>query len=287
MVTVGRPLRCLYPESANRALRGLYLDARWREAAVPGASGCFVYANFVASLDGRIAVARDPGGPLGVPESIANPRDWRLYLELAAQADVLLVSGRYVRELAVGTAQAGFALGDDAPPDLLAFRAHLGLPPRPALAVLSASLDLPAAPLAAACAQRRVLVVTGADADGARRRALEADGCEVLVVGQRKVEAERLLPALAARGLRYAYAIAGPEVLRTLVAAGCLDRLYLTTVLRLLGGDRIATLMAGDPLLPAAEFALREAWLDQGEGVAPSQLLQVFDRAPPPARLPR
>lgn len=281
-------LRCLYPGSGERALAGLYLDPRWRADAVPGAAGCFVYANFVASLDGRIAVASDPGGPLGVPESIANPRDWRLYLELAAQADVLLVSGRYVRELAAGTAQAGFALGEGAPADLLAFRASQGLPPQPALAVLSASLDLPVAPLVAACAQRRVLVVTGAAADGARRRALEADGCEVLVAGEWKVEAARLLPALAARGLCYAYAIAGPEVLRTLVLAGCLDRLYLTTVLRLLGGDRIATLMAGAPLLPAAEFVLRESWLDPGEGVVPAQLIQAFDRAsPPPARLPR
>jgi len=136
-----RPLQRLYPEPGTRALTGLYLDQCWRGAAVPGPDGCFVYANFVASLDGRIATVAEPGGRLGVPAAIANPRDWRLYLELAAQADVLLVSGRYVRELAAGTAQAGFALSGDAPADLLAVRARLGLPPRPALAVLSASLQ--------------------------------------------------------------------------------------------------------------------------------------------------
>lgn len=277
-----RPLQRLYPEPGTRALTGLYLDQCWRAAAVPGADGCFVYANFVASLDGRIATAVEPGGRLGVPAAIANPRDWRLYLELAAQADVLLVSGRYVRELAAGTAQAGFALSGDAPADLLAFRARLGLPPRPAIAVLSASLDLPTEPLVAARRERPVLILTSAAADGTRSRTLEAEGCEVLVVGERNVAAMRLLPALAARGLRYGYAIAGPEVLRTLVAEDCLDRLYLTTVLRLLGGDRIATLMAGDSLPAAADFVLREAWLDQGEGVAPAQLLQAFDRASSP-----
>ena len=270
-------LRRLYPGSGSQALEGLYLDPRWRADAVPGAAGCFVYANFVASLDGRIAVAAGTSGRLGVPATLANPRDWRLYLELAAQADVLLVSGRYVRELAAGTAQAGFALGEDAPADLLAFRASQGLPPRPALAVLSASLDLPSASLAAARAQRRVLVITSDSAPLARRQALDADGCEVLAAGDRRVDAARALAVLADLGLRYVYAIAGPEVLRTLVAAGCLDRLYLTTVFRLLGGDRIATLLAGDLLQPPAEFRLREAYLDQREGSAPAQLMQVFD----------
>lgn len=271
------PLRCLYPGSGSRALEGLYLDPRWRAEALPGTVGCFVYANFVASLDGRIAIATDEAGPLQVPDSIANPRDWRLYLELAAQADVLLISGRYVRELAAGTAQAGFALGGDAPADLLAFRTRLGLPPRPAIAVLSASLELPIEPLAAARRERPVLILSGAKADAARRRALEAEGCEVVTVGGENVEAARMLAALRARGLRYVYAIAGPAVLETLIAAGCLDRLYLTTVFRLLGGDRFATLLVGEPLPSPVACRLRAAWLDPGEGDAPAQLMQVFD----------
>ncbi|MFZ5652827.1 MAG: dihydrofolate reductase family protein [Pseudomonadota bacterium] len=272
-----RSLLRLYPEPGAAPLRGLYLDPGWRAAVAPGPEGCFVYANFVASLDGRIAIAPD-GGRLQVPDAIANPRDWRLYLELAAQSDVLLVSGRYVRELAAGTAQAGFALGGDAPADLLEFRAALGLAPRPAIAVLSAALDLPPAPLAAARAQRRVRVITGARAPAARRRALEAAGCELLVAGIQRVEAPRALAALAELGLRHAYASAGPEVLRTLVAAGRLDRLYLTTVLRLLGGARIATLLGGEALQSPPEFRLREAYLDQaGEGAGPPQLMQVFD----------
>lgn len=277
-MVAGWPLRCLYPEPGTRALAELYLDERWRETAVPGAEGCFVYANFVASLDGRIATATEPAGPLGVPAAIANPRDWRLYLELAAQADVLLVSGRYVRELAAGTAQAGFALGADAPADLLAFRARLGLSPRPAIAVLSANLELPIEPLAAARRERPVLILTGTGADGARRRAFEAHGCEVVVAGQPRMTAAQLLPELAVRELRYVYAIAGPEVLRTLVVAGHLDRLYLTTVFRLLGGDRFATLLAGERLPVPAAFRLREAYLDQDGAVAPAQLIQVFER---------
>ncbi len=272
-----RPLQCLYPEPGARPLAGLYLDPGWRAAAQAGPEGCFVYANYVASLDGRIAVAAGAGEPLQVPAAIANARDWRLYLELAAQADVLLVSGRYVRELAAGTAQADFALGEDAPADLLEFRRSLGLASRPAIAVLSASLELPIEPLERARRQRRVLVLTRRGASTRHRRALAAAEVEVLDIAGRE-QAVGLLAALAGRDLRYVYAVAGPGVLRTLVAADRLNRLYLTTVFRLLGGDAIATLLRGDALQPPTRFRLREAYLDQSPDVSePPQLMQVFD----------
>lgn len=288
-VSYDQPLLQLYPDSRLRPLQGLYLDEHWRKATLPGPEGCFVYANFVASLDGRIAVATKEQGRLQVPNSIANPRDWRLYLELAAQADALLISGRLVRELAAGTAQAGFALGAEAPDDLLAFRAARGWPMRPALAVVSASLDLPLEPLAAAVPLRRALVMTCAASDPARRSILADLGCEVLVVGERKVEAALLLRALRARHLTHVYAIAGPGVLRTLVAAGRLNRLYLSTVFRLLGGQTMATLLTGQVFDEPPEFVLREAHLDQAAGSRPAQLLQVFDclSACPPGGQPR
>jgi len=40
-----------------------------------------------------------------VPRAIANERDWRLFQELSAQADIFLTSGRYLREWAKGQAQ--------------------------------------------------------------------------------------------------------------------------------------------------------------------------------------
>ncbi len=40
-----------------------------------------------------------------VPKDTSNPRDWRLYQELAAQADLFLSTGRYLRDWAEGNAQ--------------------------------------------------------------------------------------------------------------------------------------------------------------------------------------
>jgi hypothetical protein len=115
-----RSLLALYPEPERTALEGIYLShdlRRCRRGVDP-----FVYSNFIASLDGRIAVADPQGGEPEIPSATANPRDWRLLLELAAPADALIVSGRYVRKVGRGrgTGPAAAARGRGA--------GHLGLP---------------------------------------------------------------------------------------------------------------------------------------------------------------
>jgi hypothetical protein len=93
----------LYPPKTGttETIEGRYLRHRLHRQNRMG--GPCVYSNYVMSLDGRIAL----GCPHpGVPKAITSDADWRLYQELAAQADVLLTSGRYLREWAEGRAQA-------------------------------------------------------------------------------------------------------------------------------------------------------------------------------------
>src|SRR5699024_875342 len=72
----------LFPGPAGPApLHGLYLDERLRPPGMPGRP--FVYASFIASLDGRISLP-DPDTDIHKPPpAITNPRDWRLLQELA------------------------------------------------------------------------------------------------------------------------------------------------------------------------------------------------------------
>jgi riboflavin biosynthesis pyrimidine reductase len=248
------------PPAAELPLHGLYLahDLRAAPAARP-----FVYASYLASLDGRIAAPHvDAPHParadLAVPPAIANPRDWRLVLELAAQADVLLTSGRYLRERAAGRGQdilhlhrhPGFA-------GLAAWRAARGLPPQPALAVISASLDFPA-PALPDC---RLFILTARRADPARVRELSAYG-EVIPAGEAAVDGGELVDALHARGSRLICNLTGPRVMRLLLAAGRLDRLYLTQAHRLLGGSPYASIVEGGLLHSPADFRLHELYLD-------------------------
>jgi len=92
----------LYPTPSREvSLRGLYLEHDLR-AQAEGLNRVFVCANFVGSLDGRIAVPDSSGKGVTLAEAITNPRDWRLFQELAVQTDILITSGRYLRQYATG-----------------------------------------------------------------------------------------------------------------------------------------------------------------------------------------
>lgn len=269
-------LRMLYPEPAKVPLSGLYLCEDLR-ALIPD-SGSFVYSNFITSLDGRIAISDPDTGRLGVPDQTANPRDWRLLLELAAPADAIVLSGRHVRELGEGTAQAWPPFSAGAPEDLLEFRDRQSLPSQPALIVVTRSLALPARVLEQLAVARRVIVATVDDAPQAGFETARAAGAEVLRLGNASVDGNRLISALTKRGLRLIYSTAGPQVLHLLLRSRVLHRLYLTTVTRVLGGDDYATLVLGERLAPPYDFALSALYLDAQGPDGVEQLMQVYDR---------
>ncbi len=271
----GSGLRMLYPQQLQVPLSGRYLCEDLR--SLTSALRPFVYSNFITSLDGRIAVGEPDTGLLGVPAQTANARDWRLFLELAAPADAMIVSGRYVRELGEGTAQAGPPFTSEAPADLLEFRHRHALPPQPALVIVTRSLDLPPPVLERLAAARQLLIATVDHAPRARLVAAEDAGAEVLRVGERSVDGKRLIEGLMQRALRLIYSTAGPAVLHLLLRSGVLQRLYLTTVTRMLGGRDYAPLVLGERLAPPSDFTLSALYLDAQGPNGVDQLMQVYD----------
>src|SRR5215203_427981 len=156
----------LYPEPGSaQALKGLYLNHRLFEAG--SAQSPFVYANFVSSLDGRIALV-DPGsGESYLPKGLGGGNDFRLFQELHAQADCLITHGGYLRALAggkLGNVLQVNASGRSA--DLAQWRKDNGLSAQPAIVVASASLDFPL-PASIAEHQQPLYIATGEQADPA------------------------------------------------------------------------------------------------------------------------
>ena len=269
----------LYPlPGEERPLRGLYLGHDLRQYGV--ASGRpFVYSNFVTSLDGRIAVAHPTRPGLMVPEQIANERDWRLFQELAVQADVIITSGRYLRDYADGRAQEILKVYDDPDfADLKEWRVARGLPPQPDLAVISASLRFPI-PEALTAGGRRVVIFTVAQAEPARIRELEAQAGKVVIAGEMGVDGRLLVQQMAEMDYTTIFSGTGPKVLHLLLAARALDRLYVTYANRLLGGVSYATLVEGESLEPAVGMGLNTLYYDPYGLDGLGQLFVSYDRA--------
>jgi riboflavin biosynthesis pyrimidine reductase len=263
----------LYPLPAqDLPLHGLYLGHHVRQEAA-GLGRPLVYANFVTSLDGRIAIPGPTGSGLVVPKQVANSRDWRLFQELAVQADVVISSGRYLRDYASGHAQEILRVYDDPQfADLAQWRTQQGLSAQPDIAVISASLDFPI-PEALLAGGRRVVIFTTEQADRGRVRELEDRAGQVVMAGDSAVTGDRLLQAMAGLGYQAIYSASGPKVLHLLLAAGALDRLYLTLAHRLLGGEPFSSIVEGPLLAPAAGMRLHTAYLD---GAALDGLGQMF-----------
>ena len=267
----------LYPgPPEDAAVAGTYLAHavhRLGSAARP-----FVYADFVASLDGRIALDDPASGESGLPAALRSGNDFRLLLELEAQADCLITHGGYLRAIAAGRLDDILQVGTrDGASDLARWRQANGLAPQPAVAIASGSLDFPLPPSLARHGQR-VLIAAGAAAPADKIARLRAQGCEVVIAGPgRHVEGAPLARELGARGFRSLFLLAGPRMLETMLRDRVLSRLYLTIVHTLLGGEAFHTLIAGPELGEAGRLRLASLHYDAAEPAGAGQWFAHFD----------
>jgi len=256
-------------------LHGLYLGLKLHELGTPGQP--FVYANFLSSLDGRIAL-EDADGTAHLPKSLTSPADFRLFLELQAQADCLVTHGGYLRSLAAGRLGNILQIGQrPESADLPQWRAENGLKPQPAIVVASASLDFPLPDSIREFGQT-CYVATGRKADPAKVEYWRGRGCEVLFAGEGgRVEGTPLARALGERGLRSIYLIAGPEMLDTMLRGGKLGRLFQTVTHQLMGGTAFRTVSSGHEFGPAGHLKLRSLYYDPDSPEGVGQWFAQFD----------
>lgn len=278
----------LYPPPYESVpLRGLYLKLGLHELGA--AAQPFVYANFLASLDGRIAL-EDTAGESYLPKSLTTPDDFRLFLELQAQADCLITHGGYLRSLQAGKLGNILQIGQrEESADLVEWRASKGLKPQPAIVIASASLDFPM-PASIRAHGQDCYIATGRQADPAKVKAWQAQGYEVIFAGAgKRVEGAPLTQALGERGLRRLYLIAGPDMLDTMLRDGKLSCLFQTITHQLMGGTAFRTVSPGAEFGPVGHLKLRSLYYDPTSPDGTGQWFAQFDAAnnplAPPPRL--
>lgn len=268
----------LYPQPCERrALAGLYLGHALHRLGRSGVP--FVYGNFITTLDGRIALRDRELDRDYVPERLSNANDFRLLLELHAQADCLITHGGYLRALAEGREGNILHLGAAAEGhgDLGRWRRLHGLDPEPAVVVASASLDFPDPGFALAAGQR-VLIATGRDAAAADIQRWQARGYEVLIAGEgRVVEGGPLVDLLGGLGYHSLYLMAGPAMLETVLRDRRLSRLYLSITHQIMGGVPFRCLAEGPELEMAGALRLLELWYDAASREGVGQWFAQFE----------
>ena len=274
---MNNPIMQLYPQPGReRPLKGTYLAHDIRRFTSDHQA--FVYANFVTSLDGRIAVRNKNTQDMQIPKLITNDRDWWLFQELASQADIIISSGRYLQDWAQGNAQEILQVDDPRFIELRNWRRSQGLSPQADIAIISSSLNFPIPEILTACG-RKVIVYTTANPNPERVDAIEKQDVPVIVAGNREsVNGVTMINHLAKLGYRTIFSSAGPKVLHLLLTSNMLDRLYVTHTSRILGGDSYASIVEGERLIPTVDFNLNSIYLDPWGPGGLSQLFITYDR---------
>ncbi len=241
-----KPLEVLFDPDARAgvglpsALRELYGGDLTLDAPL-------LYANFVSTLDGVVAICSEPRSNRLI--SAASEADRFVMGLLRACADAVLIGSGTLHgsPKTVWSAERAFPAGAAAFAEL---RTLLGLAPAPALAVLSASGSIDASHPAL---ESGALVVT-TDDGAARLRGKLPGATEIIVAGSGPaVDPGAAVDFLRERGHKRILSEAGPHVFGSLLAAGLVGELFLTISPLLAGRSRSAerlALVEGRELLP-------------------------------------
>jgi riboflavin biosynthesis pyrimidine reductase len=240
------PLERLYerpglaPSELTEPLAGLYGGGL-------GFAGPTVYTNFVASLDGSVALP-------GIPRSnelisAASEADRFVMGLLRALADVVVVGSGTLHGSPAGTWTPERAHPPSAP--LFAeLRRLRGRPERPELAILTGSgaIDVGHPALEAGAV---VLTSTGGAArlEGRLPQAAELTP----LTSATTIEPRAALDALERRGHRLVLFEAGPHTFGTFASAGAIDELFLTVSPLLTGGSAATRLSLVEAMEPAPD----------------------------------
>lgn len=262
----------LYPQPGGEvAIKGLYLAHQVHKLG--GRESPFVYANFLSSLDGRIAVENVSQGTSYIPKHLTTASDFRLFMELHAQADCLITHGGYLRALNQGRLGNILQIRNKA---LIEWRLDNGLSAQPAVIIASASLDFPLHERLFGHSQT-VYIATGKNAGRNRIRHWRDLGYSVLIAGEdRMVQGAPLVQQLSGLGYRGIYLIAGPQMLDTMIRDKQLSRLYLTITHQLLGGKDFRTLLTGPLLGPEGSLMLESMYYDPDSPPGSGQFFMQF-----------
>jgi riboflavin biosynthesis pyrimidine reductase len=262
----------LYPNFCEKAsVKCLYLAHQLHKLGT--AESPFVYANFLSSLDGRIAVEDAAQRTTHIPKHITTASDFGLFMELHAQADCIITHGGYMRALAEGRLGNILQVRDE---DLAEWRRNNGLKPQPAVVIASASLNFP---IHDSIQQHRqdVYIATGRNTDPDRIRYWQDSGYPLLFTGdEQKVHGAPLINALSGLGYKTIYLVAGPQMLDTVIREQKLSRLYLSMTHQLVGGKDFRTLLTGDMLGPEGNLMLEALYYEQDSPPGSGQFFMQF-----------
>lgn len=221
------------PELKSLPLEGLYLHHHLREIAEK-LKRPVVIANYITDENDVIAT-RDREGKFQLAQEVENPYDWRLFQELTAQADVIITGASYLNRIVANSREAQqifsqFDRGGEF--EMLGeWRTQNGFNSRnPDIVIVSRSLNFKIPNLVVKSDRKITIFTTYAKSESEEASKFKEDNVTVVGAGEKSVDGNEMITHLADEDYKVIKMTTGPRILSILLAAGVLDRLYITRV---------------------------------------------------------
>jgi len=252
----------LHPQFGDAVpLHGLYL--RLDGLAAGDQSRPIIYANFLSSLDGRIAIKNEGDQFYQLPEALKSDEDFRLFLELYAHADCIVTHSGYMRSLAESRLGNVLQIPDvEWTGYIHDWRAEQGMSKHPDIVIVSGSLDFPWHE-SLDVTQQNVHIVSGGLSSMSNKNVWQEAGHTIHEFGEhRNVDVDNLVNFLTKQGYKSVYLVAGPELLQDLIQCHYVDRFFVTINHQLLGGDDYKSILNGQKIDHSGSMQLNNLYMN-------------------------
>jgi len=257
----------LYPQpGGSLPLKGLYLSHDGlAQVNEPANNFPLVYANFLTSIDGRIALKTSDEKYYRLPWQLKSDEDFLLLLELYAHADCIITHGGYMRSLSEGRLGNVLQLPQTSETEYIHdWRKQQGMKSNPDVTIVSGSLDFPWHSSLDNPTQK-VHIVTGGHATLDAQQYWADKGHVVHRFGESNfVDVKALMSYLQLQGYRRVCLMAGPDLLQEMLLHGFVKYFFMTMSHQLLGGSEFKTMLNGTVLDKEGRLKLKKLYLDEG-----------------------
>ena len=230
----------------------------------------FYYANFLSSLDGRIAIHDKKYSTLLTPDVIKSDIDFNLFCQLHAQADCLVTNTNYINGLNNG--YYGDILSQRNQ-KLINWRKIKKLQSQK-IVILSNSLNFKISDKIEKYKKNIMILTTCSN-----KRKIEyfkKNNYKLKRVAGKNITPNFLDKYVVKENYKSVYFIAGPRIVEQMIAKKLLDRLYYSTNLKMVGRSNYDTLIRGEFLNKCVNIYLKEMFIHTKENEV-QNIFQIYD----------
>ena len=230
----------IYPQSKKTAskVNNVYLKPILSKIYKPFKP--LYYANFLKSVDGRIATYDKKNKCLLTPNSIKNKIDFILFRQLHAQADCLVTNTHYINGLNKGYYGDILSLNDSY---LDQWRDKNKIKQQKII-ILSNSLSFPIDKKIEKYKERITILTTSKNKK--KLSILKNNGYTVISYVGKNISENQLNNYVIKNKFKSIYFIAGPTIVEQMISKNLLDRFYLSTSISMVGTENYDSVIRGN-----------------------------------------